>query len=586
MRQRTHLVTRALAAIGAGLFIAAPFLAAQPAAATSAYAPISGAGSTWSANALQQWIANVRDRGLLVNYADTGSSDGRNQYKNGTVDFAVSEIPYGLQDGNSSDPPPQRGFAYMPIVAGGTSFMYNLTIGGQRVTQLRMSGEAVAKVFTGQITQWNDPLIQQDNPGLVLPAVRITPVVRSDGSGTTAQFTAWMLDQHPGVYQEFCQAAARNPCTQTSNYPNPGNAFQAKGGSQGVAGFVAQSAGSITYVEYSYARNAGFPVVKVLNKAGYFIEPTAEAVAVGLLGAEIDERDPTSLTYLTQRLQGVYNNQDARAYPLSSYSYMVIPTSTANGFTTQKGRTLSDFAYYFLCKGQEQADDLGYSPLPLNLVQAGFKQVARIPGVVQQQLEAGNCENPTFSADGRTNKLAQEAPQPPACAKQGPLQCDTAAQGGGGTGGGTGGGGESDGGGGGGGGDSGDSGGGGGAGTGGTGTTGGDAGGTPGVAPGAAGDGTVPAAGADALGGDLGGVDLDGDGVADTGAVDEFGQPVAAGTGGVANVSAVPVNVAGSGFTTTHLLVILTVVTLLAATVGPPLLSRRLDRGRSAEASS
>src|ERR1700748_3845273 len=94
---------------------------AGPAGAAS-YVPISGAGSTWSQNALDQWIRNVNQYGIKVNYAGTGSSDGRNQFRNDTVDFGVSEIPYGLKDGGVFDTPPTRPYAYMPIVAGGTSF--------------------------------------------------------------------------------------------------------------------------------------------------------------------------------------------------------------------------------------------------------------------------------------------------------------------------------------------------------------------------------------------------------------------------------------------------------------------------------
>jgi ABC-type phosphate transport system substrate-binding protein len=158
-------------------------------AAAESYVPISGAGSTWSQNAIEQWRKNVNQYGLRVNYAGTGSSDGRNQFRNGTVDFAVSEIPFGLKDAGVVDEPPSRKYAYMPIVAGGTALMYNLTIGGKRVNSLRLSGETVTKIFTGVITSWADPQIKRENPGLVLPARKIVPVVRSDGSGTTAQFS-------------------------------------------------------------------------------------------------------------------------------------------------------------------------------------------------------------------------------------------------------------------------------------------------------------------------------------------------------------------------------------------------------------
>ena len=88
----------------------------------------------------------------------------------------------------------------MPIVAGGTSFMYNLVIGGKRVTNLRLSGPTLAGIFTGNIKNWNDPKVAADNPSLALPARKIVPVVRSDGSGTTAQFTTWLSSKYSSLW--------------------------------------------------------------------------------------------------------------------------------------------------------------------------------------------------------------------------------------------------------------------------------------------------------------------------------------------------------------------------------------------------
>ena len=397
------------------------------AVAEGTYYPIAGAGSTWSANALQQWIRNVFDNyRWKVTFADSGSSAGRQLFSQGTVDFAVSEIPYALTGSDSPDPRPPRQFAYVPIVAGGTAFMYNLVIGGQRVTNLRLSGEAIAKIFTGVITKWNDPIVAADNPKLALPAITIVPVVRSDGSGTTAQISSWMRAQYPAIWKAYCAKANKANCGITSNYPIvPGSAFIGQQGSNGVAGLVAQSksVGAITYVEESYALNARFPVAKMLNAAGYYTEPTAANVAVSLLAAVIN-KDPNSPDYLTASLGGVYGNADPRTFPLSSYSYIIIPTAVEGNFTTNKGLTLADFASYFLCEGQQQADVLGYSPLPINLVSAGLEQVLKIPGGNPANKDITKCNNPTFSTDG-TNKLAATAPQPQECDKRGADQCLT-----------------------------------------------------------------------------------------------------------------------------------------------------------------
>lgn len=388
------------------------------------YYPITGYGSTWSAIALQQWARNVYNNyRWQVNYNDDGSSAGRQIFaqQGGGADFAVSEIPYALTNSDSADPRPARHFVYMPIVAGGTSFMYNLVIAGKRVTNLRLDGATLSKIFTGVITKWNDPAIAADNPDLALPAISIIPVVRSDGSGTSAQFSAWMRTQYSSIWSAYCVKVGRPAnCGITSNYPTKaGSAFVAQSGSDGVAGYVTQSqyVGAIGYDEYAYALNSQFPVVKLLNAAGYYTEPTAPNVAVALLAAKINN-DPTSPDYLTQQLGSVYSNPDARTYPLSSYSYMIIPTALEYGFTNDKGLTLAAFANYFLCQGQQQAQVLGYSPLPINLAEAGLNQVLKIPGGDDTNVNIKSCNNPTFSSDG-SNKLADTAPQPQACDKAG-----------------------------------------------------------------------------------------------------------------------------------------------------------------------
>jgi phosphate transport system substrate-binding protein len=405
---------RRLVSLTLGVFLAgAMAFSGATAAHAETYDPITGTGSTWSQNALDQWRKNVASNyGMTVNYSGTGSSAGRRDYIGGTVDYAVSEIPFQTQpeDGSPPEKPP-RGYAYMPIVAGGTSFMYNLKIGGKLVTNLRLSGDTITKIFSGAIGNWNDAAIAADNPGLAMPDKGITPVVRSDGSGSTAQFTLWMSKQYPSLWTT----------RMTSIFPAL-DGSKAQSGSSGVAGYVSQDygEGSITYVEYSYALESGFPVAKILNAAGYYVEPSANSVAVALLKAQIAPD-------LTQILDGVYNNPDPRTYALSSYSYMIVPTELGGVFTAGKGKTLSTFGKYMLCEGQQQAADLGYSPLPMNLVIAGFAQVARIPGTAVPAFDPTSCNNPTFKPGDSpdTNQLALTAAPPAECDKKGPNQCTT-----------------------------------------------------------------------------------------------------------------------------------------------------------------
>lgn len=413
MRRRFRLLAAALVALLAAGFVGG---GATAATAASSYANISGSGSTWSQNALDQWRRNVQaNYAMTVDYRGLGSTAGRNDFINKTVDFAISEIPFQTQPtevGAQPEKEPVGEYAYMPIVAGGTAFMYNLKIGGKRVTNLRLAGATIAKIFAGQITNWNDAAIQADNPGLAMPDRPIQRVARSDGSGSTAQFTLWMSKQHGDIWTTG----------MTSQFPNSVGATL-QSGSLGVSGYVSQGygEGAITYVEYSYALKAGFPVAKVLNQSGYYIEPTASSVAVGMMAAGINAN-------LTQELDGVYNNADPRTYPLSSYSYMIVPTIESRGtFNTDKGRTLGEFARYVLCEGQQQAEQLGYSPLPMNLVMAGMDQIKRIKGAEGVNTGTASCNNPTFQAGDspNNNRLAQTAKQPASCDKQGPDQCVT-----------------------------------------------------------------------------------------------------------------------------------------------------------------
>jgi phosphate transport system substrate-binding protein len=402
-------------------------------AASPSYQTISGAGSTWAENAINTWIQDVQQNGITVDYNPDGSSGGRALFASGNENFAASEIPYNVVDGKIADPAPARGYAYMPDVAGGTVFEYNLKIGANRVTNLRLSGQVITDIFTGVIRNWDDSRIKADNPDINLPSLQITPVVRSDGSGATADFTQWMDYMYPSSWKAYCAATGRSPCTATSTYPqdsaDPNMVLQ--DGDTGVSSYVAQgsSNGAIGYTQFSFAIGSNMPVALVENEAGYYTEPTPGHVAVSLLKAQIDQNKSDPL-YLTENLDPVFTDTDKRTYELSAYSYLILPTNVGSlwPMTDNQGYTLGAFGSYLLCQGQQQVDNLGYSALPINLVEAGYDQLAKIPGA--QVPSATNsfikgCNNPTFSPDG-TNKLADDDPYPAACDKAGPTQCSGA----------------------------------------------------------------------------------------------------------------------------------------------------------------
>jgi phosphate transport system substrate-binding protein len=418
---------RVLMALGVLLACLAPSIAAWSAPT----ARISGNGSSWAGNAIADWTAAVKAQGVTVDFTPDGSSSGRKNFAAGLSDFAVSEIPYTGDTADKQDSQkPSFGYGLLPVVAGGTSFMYNLPVGGKRYENLQLSQQALAKIFSGQVTTWNDPVIAATNPGVALPAQRITVVVRSDGSGATAQFTLWMLRQFPSDYAALCAKTTCDASAATSYYPYQGlSNFTAQSGSNGVTTYTANTPYTINYDEYSYALGVGFPVVKVQNAAGFYTVPTDSAVAVALTQAQINQ-DKNSLNYLAQDLSNVYAYKDPRTYPISAYSYLVVSTETHGNFTTDKGATLAYFGAFSLCEGQRTMGALGYSPLPMNLVLAAMDQVSRIPGIdadtqktisdTKNGVRAGTsnpCNNPTFQPgdDPSHNILTDTAPFPDGC---------------------------------------------------------------------------------------------------------------------------------------------------------------------------
>ena len=415
MRVAAQLVLGVACAIG---------LVGPSSSAALAYPTVTGAGSTWVQIALDQWRADIARYGFSINYQGDGSSAGRSLYISGGVDFAASEIPfqpdelYRLGSGTH--------YQYMPDVAGGTSLMYNLhTPSGSRITTLKLNADAAGKIFTGVIGSWQDAEIAQLNPGLQIRETRIIPVIRSDGSGTSAQFSLYLHDQAPGVWNAFAATqTCPAPCSQWPDFPGSFHAAY----SDGVANFVAsdvQGQGAITYVEAGYAFGRNFPVASLHNASGNYTQPTSDNVATALNHA-------TLYPDLTQNLTAVYRAPEPNAYPMSSYSYMILPcvappsesptcsTSAPPNFGTDKGFVLGTWIIYIACAGQREAAPLGYSPLPPNLIQADFNAVNRLPGhPTTPPLDYQHCPNPTLyqAGGGSTNSAppssaATTAPSP------------------------------------------------------------------------------------------------------------------------------------------------------------------------------
>lgn len=418
--------TRIAVLLAAAVAVAGPAVlgAAGPASAADSHTLIQGSGSSWAANAVNQWVADVQQQGIQVVYNPGGDAAGRQDFANKTSDFAVTSLGYQGRDPLTgvSDTSQGRDYAYLPIAAGGTAFPYQIKVQGQQVRNLRLSGETLAKIFTNRITNWDDPAITKDNNGHALPSLPIIPVVQSEGSGATWQLTKYFATDYPSIWTQG----------PTEYFPRSGNQI-AQNGSDGAMNYVSSSEanGAIGYVEYSYALSQNYPVAKLENKAGYFTLPTQYNVAVSLEKAQIN-MDKSSPDYLLQTLTNVYVDPDPRTYPLSSYVYEIEPTgkypSPESKITPAKRQTIADFTYYAICQGQHEIGPIGYSPLPVNLVEAGFGQLQKLkqadPSLDLTERNVTTCNNPTFVAGHPSeNYLAKIAPLPPACDKTGAGPC-------------------------------------------------------------------------------------------------------------------------------------------------------------------
>ncbi|GGM17563.1 substrate-binding domain-containing protein [Dactylosporangium sucinum] len=396
-------------------------------ASAAAHARIEGTGSSSAAGAVNQWVADVQGRGLSVTFTAVGSPSARRDFAYKATDFAVSDLVYQGTDPQTGVVDDSRGrpFAYAPVTADAVTFPYRLVAGGTQVTDLRLSGRTLARIFTGGITDWSDPAIAADNGGRVLPALPITRVVRADATGTSWRLATYLAAQHPDLWGPF---SGGNP--PSAVYPDsPAGASIRSPGTDGLINQVLDPAanGTIGYVQLRYATAARVPVARIGNAAGYYVAPDPLNVALAL-GTAVHHAD---------RAAELGVPADPRAYPLSGYEYAILPTGTDaedNRITGQKRQTIVDFFGWAVCGGQASAAGLGNAPLPPNLVRAAFEQLARLgqadPSVDLAALDLAHCANPAIDpADPSRDVLAATVPMPEACDRVGATPCPTGAAG-------------------------------------------------------------------------------------------------------------------------------------------------------------
>lgn len=340
-----------LAAASAALFVSAcggPSGNQQANGTAKAGAEVTGAGSTFVYPVLSAWASDYAGQsGTKVNYQSIGSGGGISQVKAGTVDFGASDQPLDSAELAES------GLAQFPIVIGGIVPVINLT--GIEPGKLRLTGPLLADIFAGKVKSWNNPSIVKINPGVKLPSAPIAIVHRSDGSGTTFNFTHYLSQVSPSWKAGPGEG-------KTVSWPGGVGGK----GNEGVAAYVKQLPNSIGYVEYAYVLQSGMNYASLQNAAGNFVQPSAETFSNAAETADWAKAQDFNLV--------MTNAPGANAYPLTATTFILMPKSPKEA---ARSKAALDFFRFALDSGQRQAKKLDYVPLPQPLVKQIEDYIAR-----------------------------------------------------------------------------------------------------------------------------------------------------------------------------------------------------------------
>jgi phosphate transport system substrate-binding protein len=310
---------------------------------------LSGAGATFPAPLYQRWAVeyNRQVPAVKVNYQSVGSGAGVKNFLQGVVDFGASDA--AMTDAEMAKAP-RGGAVLVPATAGSVVLAYNL----EGVTALKLPRAALAGIFLGTITKWNDPALVAANPGVALPDRAINVAYRSDGSGTTFVFTQHLAAISP----EFDEQVG---CDKSVTFP----VGVGGKGNEGVTALIKQTPGTIGYVEFGYAEQNKLPVASVENKSGNFVAPTSQSGAAALASVELPEN---------LRIWPV-DPEAPEAYPITTFSWLLLYRKYDDAAQRQ---ALKDFVTYGLTEGQSFAVELGYIPLPESVVAKANAALASI----------------------------------------------------------------------------------------------------------------------------------------------------------------------------------------------------------------
>ena len=330
----SHVLLRAAVA-GALAAVAIPASAAE----------ISGAGATFPYPIYAKWAeAYSKVSGVNLNYQSIGSGGGIKQIKAKTVTFGASDKPLKPEELKAAS------LVQWPMVMGGIVPVVNIE--GVTPGQLVFDGPTLAKIYLGEIKTWNDPEIAKLNPGVKLPAAGIAVVHRSDGSGTTFNYTDYLSKVSPTWKSKVGEDAS-------VQWPV---GIGAKG-NEGVAANVKQTGNSIGYVEYAYAKQNKLTYGDMINKDGKKVDPVSASFAAA--AANADWKNAAGFYLLLTDQPG------AQSWPITASTFILMPTDPKDPAAASAALKFFDWAY---ANGNEAAESLDYIPMPKNVVELVKKE--------------------------------------------------------------------------------------------------------------------------------------------------------------------------------------------------------------------
>ena len=325
----------------------------KPASSSSAAAKLSGtlngSGSTFQTTFQQTAIQSFKSiqPGLTVNYGSGGSGKGRTDLASGVVNYAGSDSPIPASQASLFT---GKTVLYFPVVIGPITVSYNLS----GVSNLKLTGPVIAQLFDGSITSWNNSAIAALNPGVKLPSTAVTIARRSDSSGTTQNFSEFLVKSAPGVW--------KLGSSSTINWPASSRGGNGNGG---VASIIKSTPGAIGYVDYADAKASGLVFASVKNQAGDYVAPSTTSASAAASQATV----APNLTFSAIWAPG------ATSYPITYQSWDLVYEAQSSSTTAAN---LKGYIGYLVGDGQKLLPELNYAPLPSNIDQMAKAQLSKI----------------------------------------------------------------------------------------------------------------------------------------------------------------------------------------------------------------